>query len=140
MQEELVQFERNKVWHLVPRPTDQSVIRTRWVFRNKLDEQGNVIRNKARLVLKGYNQVEGIDYGETFALVARLEAIRLLIAYAVLTGFMLFQIDLKTTFLNGYLDEEVFMEKTPGFIGHFQPEHVFKLDKALYGLKQAPRA
>ena len=135
MQEELVNFERNKVWHLVPRPTDRSVIGTRWVFKNKFDEQGNVIQNKARLVVKGYNQVDGIDYGETFALVARLEDIRLLIGYTAHKGFKLFQMDVKTAFLNGYLDEEVFMEQTPGFIDHFQLEHVFKLDKELYGLK-----
>ncbi|CAM8910861.1 unnamed protein product [Rhodiola kirilowii] len=83
MHEELHQFERNKVWRLVPRPKDRKVIGTRWIFRNKRDEKGAVVRNKARLVVKGYNQQEGIDYDETFAPVARLEAIRLLIAYSV---------------------------------------------------------
>ena len=90
MQEELDLFEINKAWHLVPRPTDKSVIGTRWVFRNKLDEQGIVIRNKARLVMRGYSKVEGIDYGGTFALVARLEAIRFLIMYLAHKGFNLF--------------------------------------------------
>ncbi|CAM8943836.1 unnamed protein product [Rhodiola kirilowii] len=80
MQEELHQFERIKVWRLVPRPEDKNVIGTKWVFRNKMDDKGVVVRNKARLVVKGYNQQEGIDYDETFAPVARLEAIRLLIS------------------------------------------------------------
>ena len=140
MQEELHQFERNKVWRLVPRPKDRSVIGTKWVFRNKLDDKGQVTRNKARLVVKGYNQQEGIDYDETFAPVARLEAIRLLIAYSAHHGFKLQQMDVKTAFLNGILKEEVYVEQTPGFEDPSNPDHVFILDKALYGLKQAPRA
>ena len=92
------------------------------------------------LVVKGYSQIEGINYGEMFSPIARLEVIRLLISYAVHKSFKLFQMDVKTAFLNGYLNEEVFMEKSPGFIYPFQLDHVFKLDKALYGLKQAPRA
>ena len=99
-----------------------------------------MIRNKARLVVKGYNQMEGIDYDETYALVARLEAIRLLIAYAAYKGFKLYQMDVKTAFLNEYLNEEVFVEQTPGFEDTTKPHHVYKLDKALYGLKQTPRA
>src|ERR1044071_497299 len=140
MQEELNQFERNKVWTLVPRPKDRHIIRTRWVFRNKLDDSGTVIRNKARLVAQGYNQQEGIDYDETFAPVARIEAIRLLIAYAAHKGFKLFQMDVKTTFLNGVLQEEVYVKQPPGFEDPKNPDHVYHLDKALYGLKQAPRA
>ena len=140
MQDELNQFEKNKVWHLGPRPSDRSIIGTRWVFRNKLDEYGTLVRNKARLVVKGYNQQEGIDYNETFAPVARLEAIRLLIAYAAHKKIKLFQMDVKTAFLNGYLQEEVFVEQTPGFEDFKQPNHVYKLEKALYGLKQALRA
>ncbi|XP_074319522.1 putative mitochondrial protein AtMg00820 [Silene latifolia] len=103
MQEELNQFERSKVWHLEPLPKDHSVIGTKWVFRNKLDDAGVIVRNKARLVVQGYNQQEGIDYDETFAPVARLEAIRLLIAFASHMGVKLFQIVVKTAFLNGYL-------------------------------------
>ena len=103
MQEELQEFKRNQVWRLVPRPRLKSVIGTRWVFRNKVDEQGSVIRNKARLVAQGYNQREGIDYDETYAPVARLEAIRLLIAFASFKGFTLYQMDVKTAFLNGVL-------------------------------------
>ncbi|KAK9689748.1 hypothetical protein RND81_09G078400 [Saponaria officinalis] len=105
MQEELGQLERNKVWHLEPRPKDRTVIGTRWVFRNKLDDGGNIVRNKARLVVQGYNQQEGIDYDETFASVARLEAICLFIAFAVHRRIKLFQMDVKTAFLNGYLEE-----------------------------------
>ena len=96
------------------------------------------MHNKARLVVKGYNQAEGIDYDETFAPVARLEAIRLLIAYAAHKGFKLYQMDVKTAFLNGYLKEEVYVEQNPGFEDASPPHHVYKLDKALYGLKQAP--
>ncbi|XP_070042956.1 uncharacterized mitochondrial protein AtMg00820-like [Nicotiana tomentosiformis] len=89
MQDELNQFERSQVWHLVPRPLDRSVIGTKWVFRNKLDEDGTVTRNKTRLVVQGYSQEEGIDYDKTFAPVARLEAIRLLIAFAAYMEFTL---------------------------------------------------
>ena len=138
MQEELNQFERNKVWTLVPRPEDRHIIGTRWVFRNKLDDSGTVIRNKARLVAQGYNQQEGIDYDETFAPIARIEAIRLLIAYAAHKGFKLFQMDVKTAFLNGVLQEEVYVKQPPGFEDPKNPDHVYYLDKALYGLKQAP--
>ena len=141
MQEELEEFERNKVWTLVPKPHDvKSVIGTRWVFRNKVDDQGIVIRNKARLVAQGYNQQEGIDYDETYAPVARLEAIRLLIAFASYKNFKLFQMDVKTAFLNGKLQEKVYVKQPPGFEDRNFPDHVFFLDKALYGLKQAPRA
>ncbi|CAM8908641.1 unnamed protein product [Rhodiola kirilowii] len=109
MQEELHQFERNKVWRLVPRSEDKNMIGTKWVFRNKLDDKGVVVRNQARLVVKGYNQQEGIDYDETFAPVARLEAIRLLIAYSTYHGFTLQQMDEKAAFLNGVLKEEVYV-------------------------------
>ncbi|XP_070005533.1 uncharacterized mitochondrial protein AtMg00820-like [Nicotiana sylvestris] len=105
MQEELHQFERNKVWHLVPRPSDRTIIGTRWLFRNKLDEHGNPTRNKARLVVQGYNQEERIDYDETFTSIARMEAIRILIAFASHMEFTLFQMDMKSAFLNGFLKE-----------------------------------
>ncbi|KAJ1685762.1 hypothetical protein LUZ63_017152 [Rhynchospora breviuscula] len=108
--------------------------------RNKLDELGNVVRNKARLVAQGFKQQEGIDFEETFAPVARLESIRMLLAYASNKGFTLFQMDVKSAFLNGWIDEEVYVQQPPGFVDHFNPDHVFKLNKALYGLKQAPRA
>ena len=107
MQEELQQFERNDVWTLVPRPEGINVIGTKWIFKNKSDEFGNVVRNKARLVAQGYTQVEGIDFDETFAPVARLESIRLLLAVACCLKIKLFQMDVKSAFLNGFLSEEV---------------------------------
>jgi hypothetical protein len=100
MQEELNNFTRNEVWHLVPRP-NQNVVGTKWVFRNKQDDHGVVTRNKARLVAKGYSQVEGLDFGETYAPVARLESICILLAYATYHGFKLYQMDVKNAFLNG---------------------------------------
>ena len=131
---------RNDVWELVEKPSDYPIIGTKWVFRNKLDENGIVIRNKARLVAKGYNQEEGIDYEETFAPVARLEAIRMLLAYASIMNFKLYQMDVKSAFLNGLIQEEVYVEQPPGFEDSQKLDHVYRLKKALYGLKQAPRA
>jgi len=140
MQEELNQFQRNDVWDLVPKPLHKNIIGTKWVFRNKLNEQGEVIRNKARLVAQGYSQQEVIDYTETFAPVARLEAIRLLLSYAVNHGIILYQMDVKSEFLDGVIEEEVFVKQPPGFEDLKNPDHVYKLKKSLYGLKQAPRA
>jgi len=111
MHEELNQFSRNEVWSLVPRTNGMNVIGTKWVLKNKLDEHGVIVRNKARLVTKGYNQEEGIDYGETYAPVARLEAVRLLLAYASMNKFELHQMDVKSAFLNGYIDEEVYVSQ-----------------------------
>ncbi|GKC70776.1 retrovirus-related pol polyprotein from transposon TNT 1-94 [Tanacetum coccineum] len=140
MQEELNQFIANDVWELVPQPRNMTIIETKWVFRNKLDENGIVSQNKARLVAQGYNQQEGIDYDETYALVARLESIRILLAYACALDFKLFQMDVKSAFLNGFINEEVYVAQPPGFIDFEKPDHVYKLKKALYGLKQAPKA
>jgi len=139
MDEELHQFTRNDVWFLVPRSDQMNIIGCKWVFRKRLDESGVITRNKARLVAKGYNQEEGIDYGETFAPVSRLEAVRLLLAFACMSGFKLFQMDVKSAFLNGIINEEVYIEQPTGFRDHQHPNHVYKLKKALYGLKQAPR-
>jgi hypothetical protein len=139
MQEELNNFTRNEVRHLVPCP-NQNVLGTKWVFRNKQDEHGVVIRNKARLVAKGYSQVKGLDFHETYTLVARLESIRILLAYATYHGFKLYQMDVKSAFLNGPIKEEVYVEQPPGFEDNEYPSQVYKLSKALYGLKQAPRA
>ena len=129
MQGELNQFEHNNVWELVPRPEDQSVIGTKWVFKNKVDENGNIVRNKARLVAQGYNQEEGIDYDETFTPVARLEAIRTLLAFATHHNFKLFQMDAKSAFLNSFIKENVYVEQPPLFVHEKYPDHVFKLHK-----------
>jgi hypothetical protein len=139
MQEELNNFKRNEVWSLVPCPK-QNIVGTKWVFRNKQDEHGVVTRNKVRLVAKGYSQVAGLDFEETFAPVARLESIRILLAYAAHHSFRLFQMDVKSAFLNGPIKEEVYVEQPSGFEDDNYPDHVYKLSKALYGLKQAPRA
>ncbi|GJR89415.1 retrovirus-related pol polyprotein from transposon TNT 1-94 [Tanacetum coccineum] len=112
------------------------IIGTKWVYRNKLDENGVVSQNKARLVAQGYNQQEGIDYDETYVLVARLESIRILLAYAYALDFKLFQMDVKSAFLNSFINEEVYVAQPSGFIDFEKTDH----KKALYGLKQAPKA
>ncbi|KAI3782315.1 hypothetical protein L2E82_12357 [Cichorium intybus] len=140
MQLELEEFERNKVWRLIPKPANASIVGLKWVYRNKLDTEGNVVRNKARLVVKGYCQQEGIDYEETFAPVARLESVRIFLAYAAHKNFDVYQMDVKCAFLNGDLEETVFVEQPPGFESKTHPNYCYVLDKAVYGLKQAPRA
>ena len=104
-EEEIEKIEKNKTWSLVPRPEDKNMIGTKWVFRNKLDENGEVTRNKARLFCKGYAQEKGIDYGETFAPISRLEGVRNLLAYYAYKGFEVYQMDVKFAFLNGILEE-----------------------------------
>src|ERR1043165_1650633 len=111
MEEELNQFSKNDVWDLVPKPRGFNIIGTKWVFRNKLNEQGEVVRNKARLVAQGYSHQEGIDYNETFTSVARLESIRLLISFAIQNNITLYQMDVKSAFLNGYIEEEVYVRQ-----------------------------
>nr|GEV93718.1 retrovirus-related Pol polyprotein from transposon TNT 1-94 [Tanacetum cinerariifolium] len=123
-----------------PLENNMKIIGTKWVFINKLDENGIVSRNKARLVAQGYNQKEGIDYDETYAVVDRLESIMILLAYACTLYFKLFQMDVKSAFLNCFNNEEVYVAQPPGFIDFEKPVHVYKLKKALYGLKQAPKA
>ncbi|GJX25661.1 putative ribonuclease H-like domain-containing protein [Tanacetum coccineum] len=140
MQEELLQFKLQKVWVLVDLPKGKRAIGTKWVFRNKKDERGIVIRNKARLVAQGHTQEEGIDYDEVFAPVARIEAIRLFLAYASFMGFMVYQMDVKSAFLYGRIEEEVYVCQPLGFEDPDYPNKVYKVVKALYGLHQAPRA
>ncbi|GJV03396.1 retrovirus-related pol polyprotein from transposon TNT 1-94 [Tanacetum coccineum] len=140
IQEELHQFDRLDVWELVDKPLFKNVINMRWIWKNKHDEENIVIRNKARLVAKGYSQQEGIDFEESFALVARLEAVRLFVAYAAHKSFPIYQMDVKTAFLNGPLKEEVYVNQPDGFVDPHHPDKVYRLKKALYGLKQAPRA
>ncbi|GJX61584.1 putative ribonuclease H-like domain-containing protein [Tanacetum coccineum] len=139
MQEELHEFERLEVWELVPPPDKAFVISLKWIYKVKLDELGGILKNKARLVARGYRQEEGIDFEESFALVARLEAIRIFLAFAAHMNMVIYQMDVKTAFLNGNLREEVYVSQPDGFVDPDKPNHVYKLKKALYGLKQAPR-
>ncbi|KAJ9552636.1 hypothetical protein OSB04_016681 [Centaurea solstitialis] len=140
MQEELLQFVLQHVWDLVDLPKGHRVIGTKWIFRNKTDKRGIVIKNKARIVAQGYTQEEGIDYDDVFAPVARIEAIRLFLAFASYKGFKVYQMDVKSAFLYGTIDEEVYVSQPPGFEDPKYPDKVYKLRKALYGLHQAPRA
>ncbi|GJU05539.1 retrovirus-related pol polyprotein from transposon TNT 1-94 [Tanacetum coccineum] len=133
-------FDRLEVWELVPRPIYVMVIALKWIYKVKLDEYGDVLKNKARLVAKGYRQEEGIDFEESFALVAWIEAIRIFIANAATKNMIIYQMDVKTAFLNGDLQEEVFVSQPEGFEDQDNPTHVYRLKKALYRLKQAPRA
>nr|GEZ79705.1 retrovirus-related Pol polyprotein from transposon TNT 1-94 [Tanacetum cinerariifolium] len=140
MHEELHQFDRLDVWELVDRPLCTNVITLKWLWKNKRDEENTVIRNKSRLVAKGYAQKEGVDFEESFALVARLEAVRLFIAYDAHKSFTVYQMDVKTAFLYSPLKEEVYVNQPDGFVDPYHPDKVYRLKKALYGLKQAPRA
>nr|GEZ17015.1 retrovirus-related Pol polyprotein from transposon TNT 1-94 [Tanacetum cinerariifolium] len=140
MQEELYQFDRLDVWELVNRPLCTNVINLKWFWKNKRDEENTVIRNKSRLVGKGYAQKEGVDFEESFTPVARLEAVRLFIAYAAHKSFTIYQMDVKTAFLYGPLKEEVYVNQPDGFVDPYHPNKVYRLKKALYGLKQDPRA
>nr|GEV26325.1 hypothetical protein [Tanacetum cinerariifolium] len=140
MQEELLQFKRMDVWVLVPAPDNISPLTLKCIFKNKHDEEQTVIRNKSHLVVRGYRQEEGIDFKESFSSVARMEAIRIFLAYAAHKSFTVFQMDVKTAFLHGSLKKDVYVCQPEGFIDADHPSHVYKLKKALYGLKQAPRA
>ncbi|GJU69097.1 retrovirus-related pol polyprotein from transposon TNT 1-94 [Tanacetum coccineum] len=140
IQEELNEFERLRVWELVPRPDKVMVITLKWIYKVKLDELGGILNNKARLVANGYRQEEGIDFEESFAPVARLEAIRIFLAFAAHMNMVVYQMDVKTAFLNGNLREEVYDSQPDAFVDPDNPYHVYKLKKALYRLKQSPRA
>nr|GFB91350.1 Gag-Pol polyprotein [Tanacetum cinerariifolium] len=140
MQEELHQSDRLDVWELVDRPLCTNIINLTWLWKNKHDEENTVIRNKSRLVAKGYAQKEGVDFEESFAPVARLEAVRLFITYAAHKSFTIYQMDVKTAFLYGPLKEEVYVNQPDGFVDPYHPDKVYRLKKALYELKQAPKA
>ncbi|GKF47002.1 retrovirus-related pol polyprotein from transposon TNT 1-94, partial [Tanacetum coccineum] len=131
MQDELNQFERLQVWELVPRPEGKNVIALKWLWKNKCNAENIVVQNKTRLVAKGYKQDEGIDFEESFAPVARLEAIRMFIAYDAHKNITIFQMDVKTAFLNGPLKEEVYVSQPEGFIDPDFPDYVYRL-KRLY--------
>ncbi|GJT41868.1 retrovirus-related pol polyprotein from transposon TNT 1-94 [Tanacetum coccineum] len=140
MQDEIHEFDQLQVWELVPQPDCVMIIALKWIYKVKLDEYDDVLKNKARLVAKGYRQEEGIDFEESFAPVARVEAISIFIANAASKNMTIYQMDVKTTFLNGELKEEVYVSQPKGFVDPDHPTHVYRLKKALYGLKQAPRA
>ncbi|GKA31892.1 putative ribonuclease H-like domain-containing protein, partial [Tanacetum coccineum] len=140
MPEELLQFKLQEVWTLVDLPNGKRPIDTKWVYRNKKDERGIVIKNKARLVAQGYTQEERIIYDKVFAPVARIEAIRLFLAYTLFKDFVVYQMDVKSAFLYGKIEEEVYVCQPPGFEDPDFLDRVYKVEKALYGLHQAPRA
>ncbi|GKE05251.1 putative ribonuclease H-like domain-containing protein [Tanacetum coccineum] len=140
MQNELLQFKLLKVWTLVDLLKGKWAISTKWVFRNKKDERGIVVKNKSRLVAQGHTQEEGIDYDEVFAPVARIEAIRLFMAYASFKYFVVYQMDVKSAFLYGKIEEEVYVCQPPGFEDPHFPDKVYKVEKTLYRLHLAPRA
>jgi hypothetical protein len=139
MKEELNNFKCNKVWSLIERPK-QNVVGIKWVLCNKQDELEVVTRNKSLLMAKGYSQVKGLNFDETFAPIARLESICILLAYATHHDFKFYQMDVRSAFLNGSIKEEVYVEQPYDFESEEYPNHVYKLHKSLYVLKQAPRA
>ncbi|GJX27428.1 retrovirus-related pol polyprotein from transposon TNT 1-94 [Tanacetum coccineum] len=140
MQEEIHEFERLEVWELVSCPDNVFLIKLKWIYKVKTDESGGVLKNKARLVAQGFRQEEGINFEESFAPVARIEAIHIFVANAAHKNMTIYQMDVKMDFLNGELKEEVYVSQPEGFVDQDNPSHVYKLKKALYGLKQAPRA
>jgi hypothetical protein len=115
MNDEIDQIEKNNMWEMVHRPEGKNIIGSKWIFKNKLNEQGQVVRNKERLVYKGYAQIEGLDFDETFAPIEILESIIIFLAYACHKRFKVYQMDVKSAFLNGDLNEEVYMEQPEGF-------------------------
>ncbi|GJT36697.1 retrovirus-related pol polyprotein from transposon TNT 1-94 [Tanacetum coccineum] len=140
MQEEIHEFQRLKVWELVSCPDKVILIKLKWIYKVKMDEFGRVLKNKARLVAQGFRQEKGIDFEESFAPVARIEAICIFVANAAHKNIMIYQMDVKTAFLNGELKEEIYVSQPEGFVDQDNPSHVYKLKKALYDLKQAPHA
>ncbi|GKB84317.1 retrovirus-related pol polyprotein from transposon TNT 1-94, partial [Tanacetum coccineum] len=133
MQEELNEFERLEVLELVPHPDKVMVITLKWIYKVKLYELEGILNNKARLVARGYRQEEGINFEESFAPVARLDAIRIFLAYAAHMNMVVYQMDVKMAFLNDILREEVYVSQPDGFVDQDNPNHVYKLKKALYG-------
>nr|GEX93545.1 copia protein [Tanacetum cinerariifolium] len=140
MQDEIHEFDRLQVWQLVPQPDCVMIIALKWIYKVKLDECGDVMKNKARSVAKGYLQEEGIDFEESFTPVARIKAICIFIANVASKNMTIYQMDVKTPFMNGELKEEVYVSQPKGFVDPDHPTHVYRLKKALYELKHAPRA
>ncbi|GKA71671.1 retrovirus-related pol polyprotein from transposon TNT 1-94 [Tanacetum coccineum] len=139
MQEELHEFKPLEVWELVPRPDKVMIITLKWIYKVKLNEMGGILKNNARLVACGYRQEEGIDFEESFAPVAKLDAIRIFLAYAAHMNMIVYQMNVKAALLNSILREEVYVSQLDGFVDQDNPNHLYKLKKAPYGLKQAPR-
>nr|GEZ19044.1 retrovirus-related Pol polyprotein from transposon TNT 1-94 [Tanacetum cinerariifolium] len=135
MKDEIHEFDRLQVWELVPQPDCVMIIALKWIYKVKLDEYGDVLKNKTQLVAKGYRQEEGIDFEESFAPVACIEAMRIFIANTASRNMTVYQMDVKTAFLNGELNEEVYVSQPDGFVDPDHPTHVYRLKKALYGLK-----
>jgi len=140
MEEELSIIQKNNTWTLVDRSEGRKVIRVKWIYRTKLNADNSINKHKARLVVKGYAQIFGVDYSDTFTLVARLDTIILLLAISAQKGWKVFQLDVKSAFLNGVLQEEIYVEQPDGFVIQGAKDKVYLLQKALYGLKQAPKA
>lgn len=140
MESELESIEKNNTWSLTVLPIRAKKIGVKWIFKTKRDENGEITKHKARLVAKGYSQQQGIDYSEVFAPVARLDTVRMIIALVAKRKWKIHQLDVKSAFLHGQLNEEVFVEQPRGYEKKGQEDMVYKLHKALYGLKQAPRA
>ncbi|XP_010319913.1 uncharacterized protein [Solanum lycopersicum] len=133
-------IEKNRTWQLVDIPRNRKVIGVKWIFKTKLNPDGTICKHKARLVVKVYTQQYGVDYQETFAPIARYDTIKLVLAFASHSSWQIHQHDVKSTFLNGLLAEEIYLEKPDGFSTPKKKNQVYLLTKALYGLKQAPRA
>ncbi|PHT35803.1 hypothetical protein CQW23_23503 [Capsicum baccatum] len=140
MDEEIAAIRRNDTWELTSMPEGHNPIGVKWVYKTKTNKEGKVDKYKARLVAKGYKQKYGVDYDEVFAPVARIDTVRLLTALAAQNRWKIYQMDVKSAFLNGYLEEEVYIEQPPGYLKKGHEDKVYRLKKALYGLKQAPRA
>ncbi len=139
-EEELRSIEENQTWSLAKLPAGYKAIGLKWVYKLKKDPSGAIVKHKARLVAKGYVQQQGVDFDEVFAPVARMETVRLLVALAAQKGWEIHHMDVKSAFLNGDLEEEVYVVQPPGFDDKTNASKVLKLRKALYGLRQAPRA
>ena len=140
MVEEYASIMKNDVWEIVLRPEGKYVVTSKWIYKIKYAAYGNIEKYKARFVARGFSQVEGIDYDDTFTHVAKYTLIRAIISIALELGWKIHQMDVKTTFVNGVIEDEVYIEQPMGFEEHGRDSHVCKLKKALYGLKQAPRA
>ncbi|GKA76472.1 retrovirus-related pol polyprotein from transposon RE1 [Tanacetum coccineum] len=140
MRKELAALHNNDTWTLVPRPENQNVVGSKWLFRTKFCSDGSIERHKARLVAQGFSQIPGLDYSHTFSPVVKATTVRVVLSLAVIYGWKLHQLDVNNAFLHGHLTERVYMEQPPGFTDSRFPNHVCRLNKAIYGLKQAPRA